>query len=47
MCCCDKKEQDCHKPENLKGTPADCTPEQIEECHGDTEKHPCVAEEDK
>jgi hypothetical protein len=32
----------CQKPENLKGTPEGCSPEQIRKCHGDVECHPCV-----
>ena len=39
MCCNEKS--NCEKPENLKGKPEDCTPEQISKCHGDAEKHPC------
>jgi ArsR family transcriptional regulator len=34
----------CQQPEKLKGKPEDCTPEQIKECHGDTENHPCETE---
>ena len=34
----------CEKPENLKGRPEDCSPEQIKECHGDVKEHRCVAE---
>jgi hypothetical protein len=37
--------QGCQKPENLKGKPQDCTPEQIRECHGDVDAHPCVEAE--
>ena len=37
---CDEKKA-CQKPENLKGDPKECSPEQIEECHGDVEEHPC------
>jgi hypothetical protein len=37
-------ENKCEKPENLKTKPAECTPEQIKECHGDVEQHPCVDE---
>ena len=33
---------ECQKPENLKGKPEDCSPEQIKECHGTEAKHPCV-----
>ncbi len=32
----------CQKPEKLIGTPQDCTPEQIRECHGERPDHPCV-----
>ena len=31
----------CEHPEKLHGSPEECTPEQIKECHGDTENHPC------
>lgn len=34
----------CQQPDKLKGRPEDCTPEQIKECHGDTEGHPCETE---
>ncbi|OPY70005.1 MAG: HTH-type transcriptional repressor AseR [Syntrophorhabdaceae bacterium PtaU1.Bin034] len=34
----------CQYPERLKGTPEECTPEQIRECHGG-EEHPCGEEE--
>jgi len=40
---CDCK---CQQPEKLKGKPAECTLEQIKECHGDQE-HPCVEEKEK
>jgi hypothetical protein len=40
VCCCDERKQDCKKPENLKGKPEDCTPEQIRTCHGNSGKHP-------
>lgn len=33
-------------PENLKSKPEECTPEIIEECHGEKE-HPCVESENK
>ena len=32
----------CQKPEQLKGKPQDCSSEQIQECHGDVKKHPCL-----
>ncbi len=41
---CDPKKQ-CDKPENLKTTPEECTPEQIRECHGVVEDHPCMEEQ--
>jgi len=37
----------CQKPEELKGKPKECSPEQIRKCHGDENKHPCVPEEKK
>ena len=40
---CEKKK--CQKPEELKGKPEECTPEQIKGCHGDAAEHPC--EDDK
>jgi DNA-binding transcriptional ArsR family regulator len=36
---CDCK---CQHPEKLRGKPEDCTPKQIEKCHGKTAKHPCI-----
>ena len=38
---CEKKEG-CQKPEELKGDPKECSPEQIRKCHGDAAGHPCV-----
>jgi hypothetical protein len=38
---CSKKKK-CQKPEELKGTPRTCSPEQIKKCHGDVVGHPCV-----
>ena len=43
MIMCDEKKC-CQKPENLTGKPEECSPEQIKECHGDVEEHPCVKE---
>lgn len=31
----------CRKPENLKGRPGECSPEQIEQCHGQEKDHGC------
>lgn len=41
MCCTDC----CEHPEKLKGTPQECTPEQIRECHGEVQEHPCETPE--
>lgn len=32
----------CLNPEDLKGRPKDCSPQQVRKCHGDAKKHPCV-----
>ena len=37
----------CMKPENLKGKPEECSPEQIRKCHGDVKGHPCVEKSKK
>lgn len=42
---CEKNKRGCQKPENLKGKPEDCTPEQNEKCHGDEKKKPCCGED--
>ena len=39
---CGGKGCGCQQPGKLKDTPENCSPEQIRECHGDAEKHPCV-----
>jgi hypothetical protein len=31
----------CQHPKKLRGKPAECTPEQIKECHGDSMNHSC------
>jgi hypothetical protein len=38
---CDDEKDKCEKPEKLAGKPGECSPEQIQECHGETEQHPC------
>lgn len=43
MCEC---QNGCQKPEELKGKPEECTPEQIRKCHGDVQEHPCEPGED-
>ena len=40
---CDEK-KGCCKPKELKGKPEECTPEQIEKCHGSADEHPCAGE---
>jgi hypothetical protein len=45
--CCAEKNPGCQCPDELKGKPEECTPEQIKECHGTTEDHPCVPKEEK
>ncbi len=47
MRCCNEKNKSCQKPENLKGKPEDCSPEQIKKCHSDSGKHPCVTRVNK
>jgi hypothetical protein len=42
--CKSKSGKGCEHPERLKGKPEECSPEQIKECHGDVEEHPCVKE---
>ncbi len=37
----------CQKPEQLKGKPEECTPEQIRACHGDEMTHPCCSKKDE
>lgn len=37
----------CQKPKELIGKPEDCSPEQIEKCHGDLKEHPCVQKSEK
>jgi len=41
-----EKDPRCKKPENLKGKPEECTPEQIKICHGSDEEHPCTDEKE-
>ena len=46
MCCAEKK-TGCQCPEELKGKPEECTPEQVEKCHGSKEEHPCIGKGEK
>ena len=41
-----KGHEGCMFPEFLKNLPEECTPEQITQCHGDDEGHPCVRGEE-
>ena len=44
--CCSEKNGGCECPEKLRGNkPEDCTPKQIQECHGTKEEHPCAPKE--
>ena len=43
--CQPKSKDTCQHPERLQGKPEDCTPEQVEECHGKTEEHCCPEKE--
>ena len=36
-------EKGCQRPEELKGEPKDCSPEQVQKCHGDAGDHPCAS----
>ncbi|MDO9211475.1 MAG: hypothetical protein Q7V48_12135 [Deltaproteobacteria bacterium] len=45
--CCAEKNSGCQCPDELKGKPEECTPEQIKECHGITGDHPCLVKEEK
>jgi hypothetical protein len=38
---CEEKKEGCQRPEELKGDPKECSPEQIRKCHGDVQEHPC------
>jgi hypothetical protein len=45
--CPDEKNQGCTKPENLKGKPQECSPDQVRKCHGDAKTHPCTSKPKK
>ena len=47
MCCCQENNEVCQKPENLKGKPEDCSPEQIRQCHGEVDDHPCIEKKEQ
>jgi DNA-binding transcriptional ArsR family regulator len=44
MCC--REKCGCTHPEE-KRDPKDCSPEQIRECHGEVEGHPCEGKEEE
>jgi ArsR family transcriptional regulator len=44
MCTC---KTECQKPEELKGKPEECSPEQIKKCHGEVSEHPCIPPQKK
>jgi hypothetical protein len=44
MCTC---KTECQKPEELKGKPEECSPEQILKCHGEVPEHPCIPSQKK
>ena len=37
----------CQRPENLKGSPQDCSPEQIKSCHGADGDHECLMKQEE
>jgi DNA-binding transcriptional ArsR family regulator len=41
MCTC---KIECQKPEELKGKPEECSPEQTQKCHGEAQAHSCLSE---
>jgi hypothetical protein len=45
--CCAENKTGCQCPEELKGKPEECTPEQAEKCHGSKEDHPCIEKGEK
>ena len=42
-----EKHTQCQKPEHLQGAPHQCSPEQIEICHGPGRDHPCQGPSDE
>jgi len=39
---CDQDQCCCQNPDRLKGKPAECSDDQVRECHGDkNDEHPC------
>jgi AhpD family alkylhydroperoxidase len=41
-----EKNVSCERPDQLKGKPGECSPEQIEICHGKERVHSCVTDGD-
>ncbi len=46
MCKCGE-DNTCKHPEKLQGKPIDCSPEQIEECHGEKKDQKCSCQKDE
>ena len=42
MCHVDSRPLRCRKPNELRGNASDCSKEQVAECHGASERHPCI-----
>lgn len=42
--CQEKNAKGCEHTGKLQGKPEECTPEQIEECHGEGIEHTCAME---
>ena len=42
--CQSEKHNACKQPERLRGKPGECSPEQIQECHGHDKEHTCCQE---
>ncbi len=38
------KKNCCQKPEQLKDKPENCSSEQIRQCHGEVQEHPCTTD---
>lgn len=41
-CCGEKKTPCCQNPDKDMAKPEECSAEQIKDCHGDEEGHPCT-----
>jgi hypothetical protein len=45
--CCSENKSGCQCPTELEGKPEECTPQQIEKCHGKMAEHPRVSKKPK